>query len=127
MNVQSDRNPSCIKPLVSVVQLLGRQWTIPLILTLGEEKKNIRYSEIREKLIIDTNDMISDSTLSRKLSELTKLGIVARRSFDEIPPRVEYSLTNAGITLFHTLHQIAEWTREQCHSGTLRIPGSSML
>jgi len=82
----------------------------------------IRYSELREDLTKESSDAISDSTLSRKLSELTNLGIVSRKSYDEVPPRVEYGLTDAGMTLFHTLHQIAEWTREQCHNGVLRIP-----
>ena len=122
MNKQAPANQSCIRPLESVVRLLGRQWTIPLILKLGEYEDTIRYSEIRENLIEESNDVISDSTLSRKLSELTKLGIVNRKSYDEVPPRVEYGLTDTGITLFHTLHQIAEWTREQCHNGALRIP-----
>jgi len=89
---------------------------------LGEHENTIRYSEIRENLIEESNDVISDSTLSRKLAELTNLGIISRESYNEVPPRVEYGLTNAGMTLFHTLHQIAEWTREQCHNGTLRIP-----
>jgi DNA-binding HxlR family transcriptional regulator len=89
---------------------------------LGKQGNTIRYSEIREKLTEESSDMISDSTLSRKLSELTNIGIVSRKSYDEVPPRVEYGLTDAGMTLFHTLHQVAEWTREQCHSGVLRIP-----
>ncbi len=104
------------------MRLLGRQWTIPLILMLGECENTTRYSEIRENLTKELSDVISDSTLSRKLSELTSLGIVSRKSYDEIPPRVEYGLTITGITLFHTLHQIAEWTREQCHNGSLHIP-----
>lgn len=104
------------------MRLLGRQWTIPLILMLGECVSTIRYSELREDLTKESSDAISDSTLSRKLSELTNLGIVSRKSYDEVPPRVEYGLTDAGMTLFHTLHQIAEWTREQCHNGVLRIP-----
>ncbi len=122
MNKQAHSNLSCIRPLESVVRLLGRQWTIPLILKLGEHGNTIRYSGIRENLIEESNDVISDSTLSRKLSELTKLGVVSRESYDEVPPRVEYGLTDTGMTLFHTLHQIAEWTREQCHNGALRIP-----
>jgi DNA-binding HxlR family transcriptional regulator len=122
MNKQAPANQTCIRPLESVVRILGRQWTIPLILKLGEHENTIRYSEIRENLIEESNDVISDSTLSRKLSELTNIGIVSRDSYDEVPPRVEYGLTDAGMTLFHTLHQIAEWTREQCHNGMLRIP-----
>ncbi|MFQ5832418.1 MAG: hypothetical protein ACE5H4_06940 [Candidatus Thorarchaeota archaeon] len=49
MNKTTYSNPPCIRPLESVVRLLGRHWTIPLILMLGEQGSTIRYSEIREK------------------------------------------------------------------------------
>lgn len=122
MIIQKHSSPPCIKPLESIVQLLGRQWTVPLILFLGEQADSSRYSEIRKKLCEEPRDIISDSTLSRKLTELTNLGIIDRKSYDEVPPRVEYRLTNVGMSLFHTLEQLAKWTREQCHSGTLRVP-----
>ena len=127
MNLKSDGNSSCTKPLENVVRLLGRQWTIPLIMILGECENTIRYSEVRENLTKESTDAISDSTLSRKLSELTNLGVVSRKSYDEVPPRVEYGLTDAGTTLFHTLHQMAEWTRKQCHNGMLRIPRKNAI
>ncbi len=122
MIIQKHSNLPCIKPLEQVVRLLGRQWTVPLILFLGEQADGIRYSEIRNKLCEESSDIIGDSTLSRKLAELTKLGIIERKSYDEVPPRVEYGLTNIGTSLFHTLEQLAEWTRQQCHNGTLRVP-----
>ncbi len=121
MNNQEDSESPCTRPLESVIRLLGRQWTISLILLLGKWHESIRYSVIRDELTEESNDVISDSTLSRKLSELTNLGIVTRKSYDEIPPRVEYSLTNTGITLYDILNQIADWTREQCHNGMLNI------
>jgi DNA-binding HxlR family transcriptional regulator len=77
---------------------------------------------IRESLVEHLNRDISDSTLSRKLMELTDLGVLVRKSFDEVPPRVEYELTEAGQGLFHILNEVGEWTRDQCHAGTLRIP-----
>jgi DNA-binding HxlR family transcriptional regulator len=96
-------------------------------MVLGECEKTIRYSEVRESLTKESSDAISDSTLSRKLSELTNLGVVNRKSYDEVPPRVEYGLTDAGTTLFHTLHQMAEWARTQCHNGMLRIPRKNAI
>ncbi|TFG28125.1 transcriptional regulator [Candidatus Thorarchaeota archaeon] len=112
----------CLKPLESVVQLLGRQWTIPLVFLLGNNQDGLRYSEIRESLIEHIKREISDTTLSRKLMELTDLGVLARKSFDEVPPRVQYELTESGQGLFHILNEMGDWTRDQCHAGTLRIP-----
>ncbi len=111
----------CLRPLECVVQLLGRQWTIPLVTMVGNNHDGLRYSMIRESLVDHLKRDISDSTLSRKLMELTDLGILVRKSFDEVPPRVEYELTEAGQGLFHILNEVGDWTREQCHAGTLRI------
>ena len=54
-------------------------------------KKTLRYSEIRTEMY-----NITDAVLAATLKELIADGIVNRRSFDEIPPRVEYSLTEKG-------------------------------
>jgi len=112
----------CLAPLLSVVRLLGRIWTIPLILVLGESGSSMRYTEIRKQLIALSDRGVADSTLSKKLSELTELGILSRKSFAEVPPRVEYSLSDAGLALFMKLNDLGAWTREECHSGGLRIP-----
>ena len=112
----------CLAPLLSVVRLLGRIWTIPLILVLGESGSSMRYSEIREQLIASSGREVSDSTLSKKLSELTELNVLSRKSFAEVPPRVEYTLSDAGLALFMKLNDLGAWAREECHSGGLRIP-----
>jgi len=115
-----------MKPLECVVELLGRQWTIPLVILLGNNQDGLRYSEIRGSLVKHLKRDVSDSTLSRKLTELTDLGVLVRKSFDKVPPRVEYELTEAGHGLFHILNEVGDWTREQCHAGTLRIPKGSV-
>lgn len=112
----------CLAPLLSVVRLLGRIWTIPLILVLGESGSSMRYSEIREQLIASSGREVSDSTLSKKLSELTELNVLSRQSFAEVPPRVEYTLSDAGLALFMRLNDLGAWAREECHGGGLRIP-----
>jgi DNA-binding HxlR family transcriptional regulator len=122
MKQQGEAVGPCLRPLESVVRLLSHQWTIPLILLSGRSESSLRYSDIRNGLVKQLHNGISDSTLSRTLSELTDLGILNRKSFDEVPPRVEYDLTDAGQGLFQILNELGEWTREQCHLGGLRIP-----
>lgn len=82
----------------------------------------MRYSEIREQLIASSGREVSDSTLSKKLSELTELNVLSRQSFAEVPPRVEYTLSDAGLALFMKLNNLGAWAREECHGGGLRIP-----
>lgn len=121
MNEQELTVEPCLKPLEGVVKLLGRQWTVPIVILMGKFERGLRYSEIREFLVERNERDISDSTLSRKLQELTDLRLVTRRSFDEIPPRVEYELSDAGRQLFQILSDIGKWARDGCHTGQLKI------
>lgn len=114
----------CNRPLSNLIELLGRPWTIQLILTLGLVTSVLRYSEIKKQLDEKNDVEISDATLSRKLTELTNIGILLRQSFDESPPRVEYRLTQTGIQLYEKLCGLSTWAREECHSGGLNITQS---
>ena len=114
----------CNRPLSNLIEILGRQWTIQLILTLGSVTSILRYSEIKKHLDEKNDVEISDATLSRKLTELTNIGILLRQSFDESPPRVEYRLTQTGIQLYEKLCDLSNWAREECHSGGLNITKS---
>ncbi len=114
----------CNRPLSNLIELLGRPWTIQLILTLGSAASVLRYSEIKKQLDEENDVEISDATLSRKLTELTNIGILLRKSFDESPPRVEYRLTQTGIQLYKKLCGLSNWAREECHSGGLNITKS---
>jgi len=114
----------CNRPLSNLIELLGRPWTIQLILTLGLAISVLRYSEIKKQLDEENDVEISDATLSRKLTELTNIGILLRKSFDESPPRVEYRLTQTGIQLYEKLCSLSNWAREECHSGGLNIAKS---
>ncbi len=121
MEQQCESIRSCLRPLERVIRLLGHQYTIPLILMSGVSNGALRYSSIRDELVRELNTAISDSTLSRTLSELVDLGILNRKSFDEVPPHVEYSLTDSGRDLFYILQSLGAWSRDQCHLGRLRV------
>jgi DNA-binding HxlR family transcriptional regulator len=54
----------------------------------------------------------STSTLSARLDDPEEAGLVAREQYDEIPPRVEYELTDAGAELGERLRPVAEWAAE---------------
>ena len=64
----------------------------------------VRYSEIRREM-----RNITDAVLAANLKDLIKEGIVLRKSYDEIPPRVEYTLTEKGKTVVPVLIDIAKW------------------
>ncbi len=68
------------------------------------EKGTLRYSSIRKEML-----NITDAVLAATLKELINDGLVARKQYDEIPPRVEYSLTDKGLSVVPILQNICKW------------------
>ena len=93
----------CVK-FEKAFQLLGKRWTGLIINQLleGPKRFNVLESEVQ----------ISGKVLSDRLKELEKLDIVKRTVFDEIPVRIEYSLTKRGQSLKPIMDQISIWSNE---------------
>ncbi len=91
-------------PLEYGLEVFGGKWKSRVICVLAE-KKILRYSEIRKEM---TN--ITDAVLATTLKELIAYGIVNRKQYDEIPPRVEYSLTEKGVSVVPILQCICSWS-----------------
>ena len=83
----------CLCPTTDIVNVIGRKYSL-LLLSLIADRGVARFNEIKSEL-----GEISSSTLSIRLTELEEAGLIERRSFAELPPRVEYSLTGEGVTL----------------------------
>jgi DNA-binding HxlR family transcriptional regulator len=96
---------------IEIVQLLSRKWAL-LILSLLIRDHKLRYSELANRL-----GGISPKTLTERLRELENEGIINRELFSEIPPKVEYSLTEKGTELamsfVHVLNWVEKWYPER--------------
>lgn len=90
-------------PLEYGLDVFGGRWKSRIICVLAA-KDTLRYSELRNELA-----NISDAVLSGEIKELMASDIVSRRSYDEIPPRVEYSLTEKGASVVPILQSICQW------------------
>lgn len=90
-------------PLEYGLSIFGGKWKSRIICVLAK-KDILRYSEIRKEM---TN--ITDAVLATSLKELTLDGIIKRKQFDEIPPRVEYSLSSKGKSIIPILQTICQW------------------
>lgn len=97
-----DKDIRC--PLEYGLDVFGRKWNSRIICVLAE-KETLRYSELRNEL---TN--ITDAVLGASLKALMKNEMIKRRSYDEIPPRVEYSLTEKGLSVVPILQSICQWS-----------------
>lgn len=90
-------------PLEYGLAIFGGKWKSRIICVLSAQK-TLRYSELRKEMY-----NITDAVLAATLKELIQDGIIDRRSYDEIPPRVEYSLTLKGETVVPILQSICQW------------------
>ena len=93
-------------PLEYGLELFGGKWKSRIICVLAQ-KNTLRYGELRAELA-----NITDAVLSAALKELISDGMALRRSYDEIPPRVEYSLTGKGRSAVPILEGICRWSTD---------------
>ena len=91
-------------PLEYGLDVFGGKWDSRIICVLAA-KETLRYSELRKEL-----SNITDAVLAASLKSLIKNEIVNRKSYDEIPPRVEYSLTEKGASVVPILQSICRWS-----------------
>lgn len=90
-------------PLEYGLEIFGGKWKSRIICVL-DAKKVLRYSGLRSEM-----GNITDAVLATALKELIADQIVSRQSFDEIPPRVEYRLTERGQSVVPILQGICKW------------------
>ena len=90
-------------PVRNVIDRLGDKWTV-LVLMLLEEAEVLRFNEIFGYI-----QTISQKMLSVTLKSLEADGLVKRTVYPQIPPKVEYELTDRGRSLLPHLHQLVGW------------------
>jgi DNA-binding HxlR family transcriptional regulator len=89
-------------PVEKAIKIIGGKWTILILRDLFTGIK--RFGELRKSLI-----GVSPKTLSGRLRYLEKEGIVARKIYPEVPPRVEYALTKRGKSLGVIIESMRRW------------------
>jgi len=102
MNSKSDT--ICFCPLEGFMSAIGKKWALLVINAIGI------YGRLRFNRLMEELHGISPRTLSDRLKELQAEGLIEREFFPEIPPRVEYSLTNDGVELRESIIPLLKWT-----------------
>lgn len=102
-----DVDGTCYCPLTGIIETLSRKYAMQLISVIGAHE-SLRFAEIADHL-----STASSSTISKRLSEFASDGLVTRTQYDEIPPRVEYALTDDGEEVRERLHPLLEWATER--------------
>lgn len=95
-----DELPAC--PVATTVQLIGSKWKILIIRNLMQ--RPWRFNELRRDLA-----GISQKVLTDSLRSMEEDGIITRTVYPEVPPRVEYALSELGLSLRPIIEAMAEW------------------
>jgi DNA-binding HxlR family transcriptional regulator len=113
-------------PAVGFSMIVGGKYKLRILWALNQRPH--RYSEIRASLLKGTlGKPVTPRVLSRELKELQQRGLIHRKQFDVLPPKVEYSLTEIGRGLAPVLEAIVEWGLTGAHEEILArdAPGAS--
>lgn len=97
-------NEKC--PARQILSTIGNKWSI-LILILLDTKGTVRFNELSKYL-----EDISSKVLSQALKSLENDGLVNRTVYPEVPPRVEYNLTELSKTLLPHILSLSDWALE---------------
>lgn len=87
--------------LAETMKVVGSKWAIPILFTLMSGRQ--RFSNLQKTLDI------SPRTLSLRLNQLEKNQLITKQVFAEVPPRVEYDLTERGRSLNEIISKMCQW------------------
>ena len=102
-----DIDGTCYCPLTGVIDTLSRKYAMQLVSIIGAHD-SLRFVEIEDHLT-----SASTSTISKRLDEFEDAGLISRTQYNEIPPRVEYALTENGHEVREHLDPLLEWAEQR--------------
>ena len=100
--------PEC--PIRNVLARIGGKWTLAVIYTLGGSETPMRFKDIER-----ANPDCSQKMLTQTLRGLEADGLICRTVYPEMPPRVEYALTERGRSFLPVMHQLLDWAYHNLH------------
>ena len=97
------RQTACHCPADATLEVIGGAWKVPILYHLSRGR--LRFGELRRLL-----GTITPRMLTRQLRELEEDGIVRRKVFLQVPPKVEYTLSARGRTLLPVVRAMCRWS-----------------
>ena len=112
-----DRRCDIFADELAIWRVLGRRWALSILKTL-DTKEAIRFNELKRLM-----PGISSTVLAERLSELEVEGLISKKIYPEIPPKVEYSLTVQAKELRVIFNELQRWThRFDPHRSVIEVP-----
>lgn len=100
----SDRARATNSTMQALLSLLGKKHAIAILHQFAFTEEPLRFSDLEERIDIAPN------TLTNRLQEFTEVGLLTRRAYNEIPPRVEYESTEKAHELAPVFWYLGVWT-----------------
>lgn len=90
-------------PFGYTLSMIGGKWRLVILYWLAEQETT-RFNELRRRI-----GRITEKTLSTQLKEMERDGLVIRKEYPQIPPKVEYSLSEKGRSLYPLMEAMCAW------------------
>ena len=91
-------------PIAPVVDIIFSRWTTPILWTLNAHGR-LRFGELERRI-----STITPKVLTQRLRQLERDGLIVRTYYPEVPPRVEYEISELGRSLAPLFATLAEWS-----------------
>ena len=102
-NCEYDELSQC--PISTAISIIGGKWKLPILYNLREE--TLRFSELKKAL-----PKVTQKMLTQQLRELEKDGMISRKVYAQVPPKVEYAITPIAKKLESSLELLCAWGME---------------
>lgn len=93
-------------PYITAQKVLSGKWSLYILYQLSEGL--VRFNELQRRM----PERMTHTTLARQLKSLEDAGMILRREYAQIPPKVEYSLSGIGLKFENVLDALGQWGRE---------------
>lgn len=107
--IQDPVFPEC--PIRNVLARIGNKWTLAALYTLNKNESPMRFRDIAA-----ANPDCSQKMLTQTLRGLEADGLIVRTVYPEMPPRVEYALTERGKSFMPVMQQLMDWAYNNLHA-----------
>ncbi|MBQ9469922.1 MAG: helix-turn-helix transcriptional regulator [Bacteroidales bacterium] len=107
--IQDPIFPEC--PIRNVLSRLGSKWALAVLYSLSQSAAPLRFRDIASEM-----PDCSQKVLTSTLRGLEADGLVSRKVYPEVPPRVEYALTDRGQSFMPVMQQLMEWAYDNLHA-----------
>jgi DNA-binding HxlR family transcriptional regulator len=94
-------------PMTRLLAILSAKWSLPVLYQLMVAEGPVRFGALKKSIAV-----ITQRELSRALRQFEHLGLVTRRAYAEVPPRVEYTLTELGRSIHQPILALGQWAKD---------------